>query len=152
MSALLVASVEAGQPLSSTSDSAAKQEWGQLQLQAAASPSPTPAKDASVDHHQPQSMTSSQHKASADAEVQQPDITSQWSIHSLADFCHRNQQDAACTSANEQQQQGTAQHPSLPSESRGCVEQPQGCSHDASCPDSVRATGRAFREHCAAGR
>ena len=160
MSTLLAASAEAWQPLLRTSDSAAKQEWGQLHLPAAASPPPTPAKVASVADHdyQPQSVTSSQHRASADAEVQQPDVTSHWSIHSLAESCDHIQQDTACTNSHEQQQQqqqqqqSIAQHPSWPFESHGCAEQRQDCSRDASCPDSVHATGREFREHCAAGR
>lgn len=134
----------AGQPLSCTSASAGKQEWDELE--AAASPLPPQATGTAGNHH-PQYMLSSLHKASADAELQQPDGMSHPSSHSVTGL---QGLDAGCASTS-QQQQRIPSHLSGPLELHGDGKEHQG-SCCASSPDPVQATDRALLEHCAAGR
>ena len=134
----------AGQPPSRTSASAAKQEWDELKT--AASPVP-PQATGTAGSHQPQIVLSSQHKASADAEVQQSDSVRR-SNTKLWDL---DQQEALCHSTGQQQQQQCSfSHLHGPLEFQSGGKERQGSCRGVSF-DPVQATDRALLEHCAAG-
>lgn len=138
----------AGQPLSCSSASAAMQEWGGLE--AAASPSVSQA-TATADSQQPQYLLSSQHKASADAEMQQSDRITYQSNHSVMGLYDLHQQEAMCASTSQQQQFISSHVPGLSKWQSG-GEDHQGSCRGASCPTPAQATDGALPGHCAAGR
>lgn len=139
----------AGQALSCASASAAMQEWGGLE--AAAAPLLSQA-TVTADSHQPQHLFSSQHKASADAEMQQSDSITYQSSYSVIGLYDLHHQEALCASASQQQQQCSSSYlPGLLESQSGGEDQQGGC-RGASCPGPVQATDGALLGHCAAGR
>lgn len=137
-----------GQLLSCSSASASRQDCHQ-QAAAQSLPSQTDACPVTAIDHKPQHKLVSQHKASADAAVQQSGNGSQQVSHSKAGVCSAGQQEAACARL----QQDGAWHCHSAFDLQGTlVEGWPASGKDASCPDPVPVKCRALLEHCAAGR